>query len=147
MPTKEWYIRNREYVRRKRREYYLANKEKSIRTSVEWARRNRKKTYESKRRGLDKINALKRECADCGSTDFLEFHHRNPEEKSGNVVTIYMRRGMRAAMEEVAKCDVLCVLCHYARHGRKAKTRTVECPACGEHFVPKRLYVDGRVLP
>lgn len=38
----------------------------------------------------------------------MEYHHRNPEEKSGKVTSM---RGMKR-IREIAKCDLICSLCH-----------------------------------
>jgi len=56
-------------------------------------------------------------CVDCGSTANLDFHHRNPSEKSCNVATAIMYSFGRW-LEEVQKCDVLCRSCHKLRHYR-----------------------------
>ena len=55
-------------------------------------------------------------CADCGEQDFrfLEFNHINPEEKS-NTISRLVNYKKSKMMEEVAKCEVLCLKCHRKR--------------------------------
>ena len=56
-------------------------------------------------------------CVLCGNTDlrFLEFHHRDPRQKSFNI-SASRSRPPRLVMAEIAKCDVLCANCHRAVH-------------------------------
>jgi hypothetical protein len=66
---------------------------------------------------LDAIKAAT-PCADCGRqfpAPAMDFHHRDPADKT---FTISQRRGMSwAKLEaEIAKCDVLCAVCHRLRH-------------------------------
>lgn len=57
-------------------------------------------------------------CWDCDgkfASHQLHFHHRDPATKLFNVAAEVRRR--RSLLEaEIAKCDVLCALCHSARH-------------------------------
>lgn len=54
-------------------------------------------------------------CSRCDTTDsrVLEFHHRNPSEKSFNIGDV-TRRGVSIARirAEILKCDVMCANCH-----------------------------------
>lgn len=78
---------------------------------LQWERARR----DEHRRRLD---LLKRYvgCKDCGRKDGrLEFHHRNPDEKTFDVGRAYCRSWSRV-LEEQRKCDILCRDCHVARH-------------------------------
>lgn len=56
-------------------------------------------------------------CADCGSIADLEFHHIDPSTKVNNIGRMWTRR--REVLEaEIAKCEVICHLCHLKRHGK-----------------------------
>ena len=62
-------------------------------------------------------------CMICGEKHpaCLQFHHRNREEKSFNVGDMAMRPSSKSRLiNEIAKCDVLCVNCHAKLHWREA---------------------------
>jgi hypothetical protein len=56
-----------------------------------------------------------RDCSRCGSSLDLQFHHRDPLEKVGNINSMlsWSRNTLEA---EIAKCDVLCASCHQQHH-------------------------------
>ena len=58
-------------------------------------------------------------CVDCGESDpvVLEFDHRDPASKVGNIGDIINRAGWGLArlQTEIAKCDVRCCNCHRRR--------------------------------
>ncbi len=68
------------------------------------------------RKALEIKNRLKsRPCADCGRSYnpwVMDFDHRNPSEKLGNIAHLYHEKRI---LEEVAKCDVVCSNCHRER--------------------------------
>lgn len=57
-------------------------------------------------------------CVDCGCTDriVLEFDHREPTEKTGEVGTM---RSLKSLVAEIAKCDIRCSGCHRRKHHRE----------------------------
>jgi hypothetical protein len=58
-------------------------------------------------------------CVDCNISHpaVLQFHHRDRTEKSFNIADIVRRAyGVKRIMDEVVKCDVVCVNCHAKRH-------------------------------
>ena len=67
-------------------------------------------------------------CVDCGyeytgqNGHHFDFHHRDPEEKEGNVAVLALG-GLEKAAAEAAKCDLLCKFCHADRHIGKPKKR------------------------
>ena len=76
-------------------------------------RRNQKR--KEKERVKDYVKSLATNCLFCGSTDNLNFHHVNPNEKDIDVVNA---RSKKKANEEVAKCWCLCESCHTKLHQR-----------------------------
>jgi 5-methylcytosine-specific restriction endonuclease McrA len=58
-------------------------------------------------------------CSECGESHpaCLQFHHRNPLEKEGDV-SGFVRAGYSKdiIMREIEKCDVLCANCHLRKH-------------------------------
>jgi 5-methylcytosine-specific restriction endonuclease McrA len=90
----------RDQAKARRKEWYSKNRNKAL--AYQKAR-----TAENRRR----VNALKTQCAECGGTDNLEFHHRNPAEKSFDV-SMRMNLSLARIMAEVRKCVVLCFACH-----------------------------------
>lgn len=55
-------------------------------------------------------------CAVCASTEGLDIHHKDPAQKSfdpGSKGYAWSR-----IVEELEKCELLCVACHQDRHGR-----------------------------
>ncbi len=53
-------------------------------------------------------------CIECGESDpvLLDFHHRDRTTKEFNIGSTQNRRTLGQIQAEVAKCDVLCVVCH-----------------------------------
>lgn len=73
-------------------------------------------------------------CATCPSTERLQLHHIDPEEKEHHAIWTWARERFEA---EVAKCVVLCADCHRTfhaidqmRHGRKRYQRGCRCQVC-----------------
>ena len=69
-----------------------------------------------RQRNKDFLNAYKLEqgCARCGYNKVavaLDFHHRDPADKSFPMAQAY-RKGQKTIEAELAKCDVLCANCH-----------------------------------
>jgi hypothetical protein len=56
-------------------------------------------------------------CVDCGATERLEVHHRDPEQKISHRVWTWADDRREA---ELAKCEPLCRPCHFKRHKRVA---------------------------
>lgn len=116
------------YVARRRRKERRRTIERGVEKVAynrEWRKRNPELLKAQARRARERRMAWWTDirssvmCVDCGSTTNLDFHHRNPEEKSCNVATATMH-SFRRFIEEVEKCDVLCRSCHKLRHYRSA---------------------------
>lgn len=67
----------------------------------------------------ERILAIKRTrvCVDCGESniDLLEFDHRDPSQKRGDIGKVAWKWGWPRIAAEIAKCDVRCVHCHRRR--------------------------------
>jgi len=62
-------------------------------------------------------------CAECGENHpaCLQFHHRDKKEKSFTISNAVVRgTSIKKLIEEMKKCDVLCVNCHAKLHWREA---------------------------
>lgn len=100
---------SKEQVKAWNRNYYLKNKDK------------RKDQYNKTRNEViqwfrDYKASLK--CKECGFNHpaALSFHHRNGEEKLGEVSVIAWEASKKKLLEEIKKCDVLCHNCHAIHH-------------------------------
>lgn len=110
--------KQREY----QRQYRLKNRERKLQYDRD--RYERRKEYilaGTKRRRQENRLWLaehkKKPCLDCGGEfphPVMEFHHRDPDEKS---FTIGMNLGSsrERLLKEMAKCDLLCANCHRIR--------------------------------
>lgn len=105
-----------------RRAHYLANGEDYIRREV--ARIN---AYRTENRALMLAYLLAHPCVDCGRTNpvMLDFDHRDPSTKKGNVSELAMRKPWRLVLVEIAKCDVRCANCHLRRTAQQFNWRKV----------------------
>jgi hypothetical protein len=103
--------------------HYNENKER--------VKRNTKAKNKEK---MNEWNAFKASlsCLECG-IDYpavLDFHHVAPELKSAAVHKLVQARRLKAAMEEVEKCIVLCANCHrYWHYMEREKEKGAEAPA------------------
>lgn len=108
--NKEWAQNNIEHVR-----------DESKKRQMRWRHRNPERHKENvKERKLRTIKALwdykeERGCSQCSEKDprCLDFHHRNPEEKSYNISHgLSNKLSLETLMIEISKCDLLCRNCH-----------------------------------
>jgi hypothetical protein len=123
----KYYRMNRQRILEQKRLYGIANKGKIAERQRAWvaANKDRKKTslreYDRKRyeKNAARIAAIKTErgCDRCGQSDpiVLQFHHRDPEQKSA-AVPMLCGFSWKKLAEEVAKCSVLCANCHAIEH-------------------------------
>lgn len=79
-----------------------------------------RKRIERKRRFLIFIRDYKKDksCVECGwkeNPQLLEFHHRDPSNKRFGIPQM-TNCNFQKIMEEISKCDLLCLNCHMVRH-------------------------------
>ncbi len=58
-------------------------------------------------------------CMDCGGSfhhSAMDFHHRDPSQKTDSISKMVVRGGIERLKEEIAKCDLICANCHRIRH-------------------------------
>ena len=82
-------------------QYWLDNKKRRVEYTTEW-RHNRKKLC---------VEKLGGKCAKCGTTEFLQFDHIKPSEKSFDISKRYTT-DLETLFEELDKCQLLCRRCH-----------------------------------
>ncbi len=61
-------------------------------------------------------------CMDCKGTfvsALLDFHHRDPRNKSFGLSFNRMERPIQELKKEADKCDLLCANCHRLRHWKE----------------------------
>lgn len=58
-------------------------------------------------------------CANCNSTNRLELHHLNPEEKIGHAIFSWSKERRDI---EIAKCQILCNKCHREETSKQQRT-------------------------
>jgi hypothetical protein len=98
--------KNREYQRKwykKNRELQIARNKANKRGKYEWFREYKKKLA----------------CIICGENHpaTLDFHHRNPKYKEGNLAAVMSHNlSLENIIAEIEKCDVLCSNCHRKLH-------------------------------
>ena len=107
--------------KRERHRIYMRDR---YRDDPEYRERHKEIVRRSKarlrQRGRDAIAAAKGEgCRDCGATEGLEFHHRDPATKLFDVANwMKVGKGFDALVAEIEKCDALCGPCHRKAHGK-----------------------------
>ena len=116
--AKEWREKNPEKRRAYAKMRYLRDREKIIKATKEWAKKNKKRymerkaIYRKEKHDYDLMCAMtryrfrdcKKLCADCGITKQLQFHHPEPLSFDNFIV--------------------LCKDCHRKVHGRFAHKTT-----------------------
>ena len=78
----------------------------------------RKRAYaKAKRQLLDLLTP----CVRCGAFDerFMDWHHRDPNDKVGEVYVLWKNKGLAAAFAEIEKCDCYCSNCHRILHAEQ----------------------------
>jgi len=105
-------------------------KDKSVRKSKakEYSRKHYEKTQEetkqrnaqTRKKGREAWNAFKATlaCSNCGFNHpaALDFHHEDPNTKTGNVHKFAGDGRYKKAYEEIKQCIVLCANCHRIHH-------------------------------
>lgn len=71
--------------------------------------------YHKKRKAL--IQALGGVCVICGTSKNLQFHHKNPKDKTVDVSKSWDT--LKVKDEILTKCQLLCAVCHKRKHAAK----------------------------
>lgn len=113
----------------------------AARNTMEWDRRefDRQRYFEKKDLLLDYLG---RECMVCGSSDFIEFDHINPDSKSFSIMARWSAP-LEVLLPEIEKCQPLCRDCHKAKsdrslvdHGEGTQgKRGCKCYPCRERMM------------
>jgi hypothetical protein len=112
MPYKDREKAN-EYYKQYNKKWYQQNKEKVI---------ERKKQRQQEIRDWYRCYKSTLCCAECGESHpaCLQFHHKDRKEKKFALGDMAGRAsGLKALIEEINKCEVLCVNCHAKHHWRE----------------------------
>lgn len=100
--------KDKDAQREAQRKHYEENKGRYAASS----RRNRERRYK-------KYYALKNNpCVDCGRKypfTMMHFDHREAGAKDGHLSRMITNVGWNTLLAEVAKCDLVCVVCHGIR--------------------------------
>ena len=80
--------------------------------------KHRKKVKKNLR--VIKANVKEQGCSNCGTTDFLTFHHIDPKKKKYRVANI--RYSYSKFFKEINKCAILCDECHAELHDDRIDT-------------------------
>ncbi len=93
-----------------------------------WYQRHKEEVIERRKKNENEIKEWYRDykrtlcCMMCGETHpaCLQFHHRDRSEKSFSVADMARRpTSKKRIINEIKKCDVLCVNCHAKLHWRE----------------------------
>lgn len=103
-------------------EYRFQNKEKRNRTNVEISRRKRLERYLI----IDKLKSVP--CNECGKIFppyVMDFDHKDPSIKIADINAIVGRFSWKRVLEEINKCNVLCVNCHRMKSWKVPKYQSM----------------------
>lgn len=108
MPYKDASVRKARHAVYSR-EYYLANKDKTLIANAKTRKKNKEAWIEYK-------SSLA--CTKCGFSHpaALDFHHVDPNTKTDNVHKLASNGQYKKAHKEIEKCIVLCANCHRIHH-------------------------------
>lgn len=85
------------------------------------------KSLEQKRRIAKKVNEIKSQpCMDCGKAFHpwqMSFDHRPGTKKVLDIASLIRRRGLKRVLEEIEKCDAVCLNCHADRTHNRSRVR------------------------
>lgn len=80
-------------------------------------------------------------CAQCGNAENLNVDHVDPETKISHNVWSWSKSRREA---ELAKCQVLCQVCHFAKTGREnsipPKNGKLWCTGCQDYRQPDSFF-------
>ncbi|HQU83210.1 MAG TPA: hypothetical protein PKY59_08810 [Pyrinomonadaceae bacterium] len=118
MPFKD-EDKKREYQREYKKRWYQKNKLKHI---------GYVRNYDGKIQEWFREYKKSLSCEICGENHpaCLEFHHIDPNQKKFSVSTRRDRPSMKALLEEIAKCRVLCANCHRKEHWNEREEKRLK---------------------
>ncbi len=96
------------------REWYQKNKEKRRKQIQEHTNKQAKENKE-----FIKKYALEKGCCVCGYNKCaraLDFHHVDPNTKSGHISEMVHHHALESVKKEIEKCVVICANCHRELH-------------------------------
>lgn len=116
----------------KERERYLRNREKVIARTKEYGKMypevRRKATTEFRKRRYAEFLEYKKtlKCEQCGESHpgCLDFHHLDPTKKDYQISDLVMSK--KKLIEELSKCVVLCANCHRKLHWKESHQNQFE---------------------
>ena len=82
----------------------------------------KKRAMESKHRSIDSWEQymIDKKCCRCGikysGKRSLDHHHIDPKTKRASVADLLHSHGLKAALDEAQKCEILCPKCHIVEH-------------------------------
>ena len=111
----EGYDKRKAYYREYNKKWYQVHKERLF---------EKRKQHHAKMREWLQQYKSKLCCVQCGEShpSWLQFHHRNREEKSFNVGKIiggWRYITIKKLESEIEKCDILCGNCHAMYHWKE----------------------------
>jgi 5-methylcytosine-specific restriction endonuclease McrA len=130
--NRKYYEENKERLRELAKENYYANREHKLAYQKEYEYNRRRNDPEHAQRCLERgkeyyyknraflIDYLGGKCTACGTTENLEFDHKDPKEKSFSISGNLKQSINERMMKEIDKCHLLCSDCH------KKKTFTLD---------------------
>ena len=130
--NRSYYQKNKEKLKEQALENYYANREEKLAYQKEYEYNRRRNDPEHAQRCLERgkgyykknraflIDYLGGKCTSCGTTENLEFDHKDPKQKSFSISPNLKQHINERIMNEIDKCHLLCTDCH------KKKTWTLD---------------------
>lgn len=108
MPYKDAEEKRR-YQREYQRVWYEQNKDRVLAANQRYRKKKQKWFHDLKSQLA---------CLKCGENHpaCLDFHHRDPSSKDGDIGGAWRLWTRERILSEIAKCDVLCANCHRKEH-------------------------------
>ncbi|MGD9725459.1 MAG: hypothetical protein AB7L09_01050 [Nitrospira sp.] len=99
------------------------------RDNKEGAAKQRQRSREARDRLREEVNELRQNpCVDCGKQFKpwqMQFDHVDPSTKIASISTMVSSATREALFEEIAKCELVCVLCHADRTHFRAQSTEI----------------------